>query len=94
MGMRGPNAVAPRKEPAPVIITPEALVIYRRMRRLEREQGGPDGDGWWAMNRSLARALDLFEGLAVYEDPAWQDPRSPQFGLDLFHQLERSIEIG
>src|SRR5262245_26737231 len=94
--MRGRHAVSqfkhwrPPGEFTPKPISPSAIRVYRRMRRHEREQGGPGGDEWWAMNRELARCLGLFEGMTVYEDPEWRDPRSSRSALDRFFVLERA----
>src|SRR5262245_40786721 len=89
MGMRGLWAT-PRKDAPPFTVTSEALAIYRRMRRHEREQGGPGDDLWWRMNAELARCLQLFEGMTVYEDPAWGYERPMQSAIDRFFELERA----
>ena len=49
MGMRGPRSNAElirRHPPIDHSITPEAIRIYRKMRRMDRTEG-PGGDAWW-----------------------------------------------
>jgi hypothetical protein len=94
MGMRGRLANPqfkhwrPPGELTPKPISPEAIRIYKRMRRHEREHG-PDSDEWWEMNRQLADCLGLFGGMTVYEDPTWDSSRPMQPAIDRFHLLER-----
>jgi hypothetical protein len=105
MGLRGRHAVplANREQyPHELVITDAALRVYRRMRRLELRCECPD-DGdletmcaacteWWELQRQLARSLNLFEGMVVYEDPAWQSYRPFQCAIDRFHLLERAAK--
>ena len=92
MGLRGAhaNTGSPGHHPEPTVITPEAVAIYRRMRRHERANGGPGADGWWALNAQLAACLDLYPGMVCYEDPAWQYARAFQSDIDRFHRLEHA----
>jgi hypothetical protein len=110
MGMRGRHANPRFKhwrspdEPALTTISPEAISIYRRMRRLEwRCECPDDGDletmcvactKWWELQRQLARCLGLFEGLLVFEDPSWNSFRPSQCAIDRFHELERASKSG
>jgi hypothetical protein len=94
MGMRGRHANPqfkhwrPPGEVIPKPISPEAIRIFKRMRQHEREFG-PWGDRWWQWNRELAGCLGLFEGMAVYEDPAWGSTKFQQTAVDRFFLLER-----
>jgi hypothetical protein len=72
----------------PQPITPQAIAIYRRMRAHERKHGCDDE--WLAMNRDLAACFGLYEGMVVYEDPAWESDRPMQSAIDMFHELERA----
>jgi hypothetical protein len=47
---------------------------------------------WWKLHRKLAHSLNLFEGMLVYEDPAWQSHRPRQSAIDMFFQLERAAK--
>jgi hypothetical protein len=99
MGMRGRHANPqfkhwrPPGELTPKPVSPEALRIYKRMRRHEREHGA-GGDKWWDMNRKLADCLGLFGGMVVYEDPEWESSRPMQSAIDRFHVLERKTKKG
>jgi hypothetical protein len=93
MGMRGPLAIAPRKELAPITITAESIRLFRFMRELERSCHCPEEDcehwrGWWETNKELASSLGLFAGEVVFVDPEWQWPRTRQSEIDRFHLLE------
>jgi hypothetical protein len=94
MGMRGRHAVSqfnrwrPPGELMPKPVSRQAIQIYKRMRQHEREHG-PDNDEWWEMNRQLANCLGLFEGMIVYENPAWGSIKFQQTAVDRFFVLER-----
>jgi hypothetical protein len=94
MGMRGRHAVSqfnrwrPPGEVTPKPISPAAIQIFKRMRQHEREFG-PWGDRWWQWNCELAGCLGLFEGMVVYEDPAWGSTKFQQTAVDRFFVLER-----
>jgi len=100
MGMRGrvSNVTATRQlPPDELVITDEALVIYARMRELERECGrcGCSGEEscshwerWWAQNKRLAAMLGLFFWEFAYVDPRWEWPRTRPGEVERFHALE------
>jgi hypothetical protein len=91
MGLRGLHSKpvsSNRRAIDDLIITPQALLIYRKMRRHERQQGGPGGDEWWAMNAKLAECFGLFAGMVVYEDPDWESDRPLPSALVRFDVLE------
>jgi plasmid replication initiation protein len=98
MGLRGPWAnpwVNQRQiidDPQSTSITPEAIAIYRKMRRHERQQDGPGDEEWWRMNARLADCFGLYGGMVVYEDPAWEYPRCDQSDVDRFFALERAAK--
>jgi hypothetical protein len=93
LGLRGPNVntrpirARPIDDRESINITPQAIAIYRRMRRYER-QHGPGGKEWWAMNAKLADCFGLFGGMVVYEDPAWEYNRPFPSDLARFDLLE------
>src|SRR5262245_3247199 len=98
MGLRGLHARSGTSGYVEKTLRPisrQAIEIYRRMRAHEHKHGGPGGDDdigreWWSMNAALAREFGLYEGMVVYEDPAWEYPRAFQTDIDMFHRLERA----
>jgi hypothetical protein len=61
------------------------------MRQLERENYGPcyDSDSeWWQLNQELAREFGKYEGMVVYEDPAWESDRPFKEDIAMFYRLE------
>jgi hypothetical protein len=92
MGLRGAhaNTGSPRQHAEPTPITPQAIAVFRKMRAHERANGGPGADGWWELNAQLANCLDLYPGMVVYEDPAWEYERAFPADIDRFHQLEHA----
>jgi hypothetical protein len=96
-------------EPALTTISPEAISIYRKMRRLEWRCECPGEEEfehlsdwmahqcancaeWWRLNAKLARCFKLFEGMVVYEDPAWKSTKFQQSAVDRFFALERAAK--
>ena len=92
MGMRGPRSNAElirRHPPIDHSITPRAVQIYRKMRKMDLSEG-PGGDEWWALNRALNVELQLMS-FPVYEAPEWERDYKPQESALLrFHELERA----
>jgi hypothetical protein len=98
MGMHGPrsNATSNRQPPPDdLLITDEALAIYRRMRRLEQECTCPETEEdcihwtrWWEENGRLAKMLGLFFWEFAYVDPRWEWPRTTPGEVDRFRALK------
>jgi hypothetical protein len=99
MGMRGKHAVVTHARPTDeLVITATAIMLYRRMRRLECHCECPD-DGdietmcancqeLWRLNTELGNCFGLPAWMTVYEDPQWSLSRSSKSAIDRFHALE------
>jgi hypothetical protein len=94
MGMHGRWANPPsnwKQRAADYPITPQAIQIYRKMRRLERkgDLGSPE---WWDLNRALNTELHEF-AFPIYEAPEWERDYQPhQSAVDRFHKLEAASQ--
>src|SRR5262245_1385547 len=99
MGLRGPHANVRPNQQQPtdeLVISDEALRIYRRMRRLERQCTCPSDEEcehwekWWAQNQRLAAMLGLACWEYAFVNPQWGWPRTRQSEVDRFWQFEKA----
>jgi hypothetical protein len=108
-GLRGPHAVKAthRSSPDELVITDDALRIYRKMRKLDRQCQCPSCscdpvcpacDAWWQLNGDLNAALGVGgPWIPSYEAPdseCERDYKPRQSGIDRFRLLERAASKG
>jgi hypothetical protein len=82
------------------VVTPTAVAIFRKMRRLELHCDCPDDadpdtmcancTALWRLNKRLTVIFHLPPWMVVYEDPRWHLSRSRQDAIDRFHLLEKA----
>ena len=107
MGLRGLHSKPLSTRPQPtneLVITPQALAIFRRMKRLSRQCSCADAieaaasacpacRETWKLNEKLCECFGLPRWHFAYEEiPYWQPHRSDPSAIDRFHQLERALK--
>jgi hypothetical protein len=101
LGMRGKHAVTHARPSDELVITDRALVIYRKMRRLDRQCQCPSCsydpvcpacEQWWQLNGELNAALGVggpwIPSYEAPDDECERDYTPKQSGIDRFYALE------